>query len=160
MLYRRRALQLLPALVLLAGCAAVPGRDPVQVTVAGVEALPGEGLEWRFLCKLRVQNPNDQPIEFNGVFVELQVRGTTVASGVSDAAGVVPRFGEVLMEIPVTASALRIARTAITMYMSDDRGPIAYVLKGKIAGPAFAAVRFESKGEIELPEMGGRKAAP
>ena len=36
------------------------------------------------------------------------------------------------------------------MYMSQDRNKIDYVLKGKISGSAFSAVRFESKGEITL----------
>ena len=45
-------------------------RDPLQVTVAGVESIPGEGMELRLLVKLRVQNPNDLPVEYNGVAVE------------------------------------------------------------------------------------------
>ena len=47
----------------LNGCAGLPGREPVQVTVADIESLPGEGLEVRMMVKLRVQNPNDAPVE-------------------------------------------------------------------------------------------------
>ena len=150
MLARRRILVLTPALALLSACAAVPGRDPVQVQVVGVESLEGEGLELRFLCKLRVQNPNDTPIDYNGVYVELEVRGSTLASGVSDASGTIPRFGEVVLAIPVTASALRFARQAIGMYMSQERSKIDYVLRGKVSGSLFNTVRFESRGEIDL----------
>jgi hypothetical protein len=39
------------------------------------------------------------------------------------------------------------------MYMSEDRSRIAYVLKGKIGGSTFSAVRFESKGELSLPSV-------
>ena len=152
MIQRRRAWQWVGAVALVSGCATLTGQnDPVQVQVVGVEALPGEGLELRFLCKLRVQNPNDTPIEFDGVYVELEVRGSALATGVSDAAGTVPRFGEVVLSVPVTASALRMARQAIEFYMSSDRSRIDYVLRGKIAGPSFSAVRFESKGELALP---------
>src|SRR3954467_8995735 len=111
---RRRALLLwTPAIVLMAGCASMTQRDPVQVQVVGVEPLEGEGLELRFLCKLRVQNPNDAPITYNGIYIELEVRGSSFATGVSDASGTVPRYGEVVLSVPVAASALRFARQAI-----------------------------------------------
>ena len=151
MIQRRRALHWVPAVALIAGCSTLMGqRDPVQVQVVGVEPLEGEGLELRFLFKLRVQNPNDAPIEFNGVYVELEVRGSAFATGVSDTSGTVPRFGEVVVAVPVTVSALRIARQAIGIYVSGERNRIEYVLKGKIGGPTFSAVRFESKGELTL----------
>jgi len=157
MIERRRALQGLSLALFLAGCATM-GQDPVQVLVVGVEPLQGEGMELRFLVKLRVQNPNDQPIEFNGIYLELDVRGSTLASGVSDVAGVVPRYGETVLTVPVTASALRIARQAISLYASSDRSRIDYALRGKIDGPSFSAVRFESKGELTLP--GGTGSVP
>lgn len=148
---RRSVLALLPAVALLAACAGLPGRDPVQVQVVGVEPLQGEGLELRFLCKLRVQNPNDTPITYNGIYLELEVGGSTFATGVSDESGTVPRYGEAVLSVPVAASTLRLARQAIGMYMSEDRSKIDYVIKGKIGGSTFSAVRFESKGEIPLP---------
>jgi LEA14-like dessication related protein len=149
---RRRALLSLFAVV-LAACAAMAPRDPVQVQVVGVEPLQGEGMELRFLCKLRVQNPNDAPIDYDGIYVDLEVRGSSLATGVSDAAGTVPRFGEVVLGVPVSVSALRIARQAIGMYMDrgTDRTRVEYVLKGKISGATFSSVRFESKGELNLP---------
>jgi LEA14-like dessication related protein len=153
MIQSRRDLLWVPVVVIVAACStfAQPGHDPVQVQVVGVEPLQGEGLELRFLCKLRVQNPNDAPIEYDGIYLDLEVRGNSLATGVSDATGSVPRFGEVVMSVPVSVSALRMARQAIGMYMGDDRARIDYVLKGKISGPTFSAVRFESKGELTLP---------
>ena len=159
MIDRRRALQWLPVAVLLSGCATMGG-DPVQVQVVGLEPLEGEGMELRFLCKLRVQNPNDTPIEFNGVVLDLQVRGSSLATGVSDATGTVPRYGEVVIEVPVTASAFRIVRQAIGLYSSGDRSRIDYVLKGKIGGPLFGSVHFESHGELNLPSTAGGPATP
>jgi len=149
---RRHALLGLAAA--LAGCASM-NRDPVQVQVVDVESVEGEGMEARFLCKLRVQNPNDAPIAFDGIYVDLQVRGNSFATGVSDQAGTVPRFGEVVVEVPVSVSALSVARQAIGMFMasSGERSRVDYVLKGKINGPGFGAVRFESKGELSLPAL-------
>ncbi|HSN70692.1 MAG TPA: LEA type 2 family protein, partial [Steroidobacteraceae bacterium] len=76
---------------LLVGCTAMQVRDPPQVTVAGIEPLPGEGMELRMLVKLRVQNPNDVAIDFNGVALEMDVLGKTFATGVSDQGGTIPR---------------------------------------------------------------------
>src|SRR3954468_16874996 len=101
----RRLLTLLIALSLTA-CATM--RDPVQVSVAGIESLPGEGLEVRMMVKLRVQNPNEAPIEYDGVFLKLDVQNRTFATGVSDERGVVPRFGEAIINVPLTISTLRV----------------------------------------------------
>jgi len=68
------------------------GRDPPQVTVAGFEPLEGQGMELRLNVKLRVQNPNDSPIDYNGVSVQMNVQGKSLATGVSPASGSVPRF--------------------------------------------------------------------
>ena len=156
MMNRRRALLCTTALCGLAGCATMPGHDPVQVTVVNIDPIEGESLELRFLCKLRLQNPNDSAIAFRGAVIDLQVRGTTLAYGVSDVEGTVPPFGEALVEVPVTVSALRVARQAIGMAMGDGlQGPIDYVLLGKLGGPMFGTVRFESRGVLNL---GAKKA--
>jgi len=152
MIKRRVALQCVPAMALIAGCSTLMGpRDPVQVQVVGVEPLKGEGLELRFLCKLRVQNLNDASIEFTGIYLALEVRGNTFATGLSDAVGTVPRFGEVVLSVPTTVSALQLTRQAIAIFQSNDLKRIDYVLKGKIGCPAFGSVRFESKGKLTLP---------
>ena len=151
-IYRKALLLLLGCtMLLLGGCANLPGRDPVQVIVAGVEPLPGEGLELRMLVKLRIQNPNDAPLDFNGMSVQLDVQGKPFATGVSDAAGSVPRFGETVVNIPVSASVFRIVRQAIGTVTGDSGGKLSYVLSGKLAGPAFSSMPFQSSGVLTLP---------
>ena len=53
----------------LGGCAGWPGGEPLRVTLADVDSLPGEGMELRLLLQLRVQNPNASAIEYQGVSV-------------------------------------------------------------------------------------------
>ena len=89
----------------LAGCASLLGREPVRVNVVGIEPLRGEGLEARMALKLRIINPHDTAITYDGLSVELEVRGQHFASGVSNARGEVPRFGEALITVPVSVSA-------------------------------------------------------
>ena len=136
---------------LFGGCASLQGREPIQVIIAGVEPLQCEGLELRMLVKLRIQNPNDLPLDFNGVSVQMDVQGKRFATGVSDHGGTVPRFGETIVDVPVSISVFRIARQAIGVMTDEYRGKIAYEMTGKLAGPAFNSLRFKSNGELTLP---------
>jgi len=137
--------------LLCGGCATLQGREPIRVIVAGVEPMQGEGLELRMLLKLRIQNPNDAPLDFNGVSVQMDVEGKRFATGVSDFAGSVPRFGEAIVEVPVSISVFGVARQAIDVMTRENQGKLAYEMTGKLAGPAFNSVRFTSKGELTLP---------
>ena len=141
---------LVSAGLVLAGCATWPGTDPLQVSLAGVESLPGEGLEVRMAVKLRIQNPNDAPVNYDGVALTLELRGLDFASGVSDVQGSVPRFGEAVLVVPVTVSAFAMAKQVYTFAMGD-RSKVTFVARGKLAGSGFGGVRFESKGEFDLP---------
>ena len=136
----------------LHGCAIFQRSDPLQVTVAGIEPLEGEGqgLELRLLVKLRVQNPNDAPVDFNGVALEMDVQGKTFATGVSDASGTVPRFGETVIAVPVTASAFRMLGGAFTLFRSGSSGKVTYEMRGKLNGSGFNSVHFRTQGEFDL----------
>jgi LEA14-like dessication related protein len=150
---RIKALWLLLAALMLSACASMPSKDPLQVSVAGIEPMPGEGMELRLLVKLRIQNPNDAPIEFNGVALNLDVMGRDFASGVSDQAGTVPRFGEAIVAVPVTVSLMRMARQVIGMLDGKPVDKVTYSLSGKLNGVSlFGTQRFSSQGELELPK--------
>ena len=145
------ALMLL-ATLLLSACASMPDRDPLQVTVAGIEPLTGEGMEVRLLVKLRVQNPNDTPVEFDGAALNLDVMGRRFASGVSDEAGTVPRFGEAIVAVPVTVSVLRMARQVMGMLDGKPVERIEYSMSGKLHGAGmFGTQRFSAQGDFQLP---------
>lgn len=133
------------------GCATLQGREAIQVIIAGIEPLQGEGLELRMLVKLRIQNPNDLPIDFNGVSVQMDVQGKRFATGVSDLGGSVPRFGETIVDVPMSISVFGIARQAFGIMTNEYRGKLTYDMIGKLAGPAFNSIRFTSKGELTLP---------
>jgi LEA14-like dessication related protein len=151
MLMRRRVL-LVAALVVLGGCASLPQKEPLQVTVAAIEPLQGEGLELRMLVRLRVQNPNDVPFEFDGVSVTLDVQGKTFATGVAGERGVVPRFGETVVAVPVTVSVLRMVRQVMGVLDGKPVDSIRYEMSGKLSGTGFSAARFRAQGEFELPK--------
>lgn len=138
-------------ILLLGGCASLPWRHPAEVLLAGVEPLKGAGLEMRLLVKLRIQNPSDRPLEFNGVSVRMDVQGKRFATGVSEATGRIPRFGETVVEVPVSIPAFSVARQALGVLTSEYRGTLAYEMSGTLAGPIFRSVDFKTKGEFTLP---------
>ncbi|MER2553519.1 MAG: LEA type 2 family protein [Thauera sp.] len=136
----------------LAGCASLAQREPVRINVVDLEALPGEGLEMRFKVKLRVQNPNEAPIDFDGLALELDLNGKPFASGVSDRKGSVARFGEALIEIPVSVSAIAVVRQALGVIEGDAQTEVPYVLRGRLAGGLLGGTRFSDSGMLKLPE--------
>mgnify|MGYP001025471473 CR=1 FL=1 len=151
----RRVLMLFAALLALSGCASMSHDDPPQVTVAGIEGLPGEGegMEVRMLVKLRVQNPNDAPIQYDGVYLKLDVLDKTFASGVSGEGGTVPGFGEAVIGVPVTVSVLRMVRQVAGLLDGQPVDKVTYEMSGKLDGGAFSTRRFSARGEFDLSEL-------
>lgn len=149
---RRAALGLAPTVLLLVlcGCAGLDLGEAPRIDVVGAEPMPGEGMETRLALKLRVQNPNEAPIEFDGVFVELDVRGSKLASGVSDRKGTVPRFGEAVITVPMSVPMGALIRQVIDL-ATGERVRADYRMRGRLSGPTLGGYRFESSGELQLP---------
>ncbi|RDK05921.1 LEA type 2 family protein [Cupriavidus lacunae] len=139
-------------LVWLGGCATLTGQEPLRVTVAGIDPMAGEGLEMRFNVKLRIQNPNDSPIEFSGVSLQLDLNGQSFASGVSDQSGVVPRFGETVIDVPLTVPAFAAVRQAFAFVGGAKAGNIPYEVHGRLAGGMGGGTRFTDQGKLSPPE--------
>jgi len=147
---RRAGLVVLVSAV-LASCAGTGLREPLRVNLAGLESIPGAGMEARFLAKVRVQNPNDVSIAYSGLSVELDLNGKSFASGVSDATGEIPRFGESVIEIPLTVPATAIVRQVLGL-VSGDRSKASYRVRGFLNAGTLGRAPFDSTGEIELPK--------
>jgi LEA14-like dessication related protein len=142
--------------IALAGCAGLGVREPVKVSLAGLEPLEGAGMEARFLARIRVQNPNDAPIAYDGVSVDVELNGKSFASGVSDAKGEVARFGESLVELPITMPGSALVRQLFG-FITGDRGKVTYRVRGFFNTGTFGRVPFDSTGEMDLksPPGGG-----
>jgi LEA14-like dessication related protein len=138
---------------ILSGCAAFILNDPLRISVAGMEPLEGQGMEARFAVQLRIQNHGDKPLDYDGVALDLDLRGMSFASGVSDQRGTIPRYGETIITVPVTVPATAIIRHVFG-FVTGDRTRADYRLRGQLGGPGFGGGRnFDSTGEITLPSM-------
>ncbi|CAM5297867.1 MULTISPECIES: LEA type 2 family protein [unclassified Thauera] len=140
------------ALLAVGGCASLVHREPVRINVVGLEPIPGEGMEMRFKVRMRVQNPNDSAIDFDGLALELELNGRPFATGVSDRAGSVPRFGETLIEIPVSVSAIAVVRQALGVIEGEAKAEVPYTLRGRLAGGLAGGMRFSDSGTLKLPD--------
>ncbi|MBP6096365.1 MAG: LEA type 2 family protein [Methyloversatilis sp.] len=147
----RTVFVVLAALIALGGCAGLASRDPVRINLVGLEPLQGEGFELRFAVRLRVQNPNDSAIDYDGVALELDVNDKSFATGVSDMKGSVPRFGESVISVPVTVSAIAALRQALGLAEGASLKNLPFVLRGKLAGGPFGTLRFSEEGRLSLP---------
>lgn len=149
--FLRSCLGLLLALS-LGACSLLQGRDPLNISVIGIEPLPGQDLEMRMAVKLRVQNPNEMPIEYNGVALNLEVNGQPLAAGVSDQRGTIGRYDEGVLSIPVSITAFSMLRQAVGLSQVRNLNGMPYVLRGKLAGGAFGTMRFTDSGRLQLPQ--------
>jgi LEA14-like dessication related protein len=135
------------AFLALCACSTMPAYDPLEVTVAGIEPMQekGEGLEVRLLVKLRVQNPNSGPVDYDGAYVKVEVQDRKYATGVSNAGGSIPGFGETVVEVPVTVSMFRVVRNVLAMSGDAPAEQLRYEMSGKIGRH-----RFSAAGEFSL----------
>ncbi|MCQ3003065.1 LEA type 2 family protein [Pseudomonas syringae] len=139
-------------LLTLGACALLPNRDPLNINVVGIESLPGQGLEVRLAVKLRLQNPNETAVEYNGVALDLDVNGRLLASGVSDQQGSIGRFSETVLVVPVSVSAFAALRQAVGLTQTESLDNLPYTLRGKLAGGLFGTMRFKDSGVLSLPQ--------
>jgi LEA14-like dessication related protein len=149
---------------ILTGCAAIKQNEPLRISVAGMQPLEGKGMEARFSVQLRIQNHSDKPVDYDGIALDLDLRGTSFASGVSDQRGAIPRFGETLITVPVTVPATTILRHVFQIATSERTGAkmkVDYELRGLLGGPGLAGGRrFDSTGELTLPVADGVEMRP
>jgi LEA14-like dessication related protein len=140
------------AVAALAGCATWFGSDPLRVNVAGLEPLDSQGMEVRFNMKLRIQNPSSSPVNFSGISVDLEVNGKAFATGVSPASGSVPAFGETVVSVPVTVSALAAIHQLFVFVDRSQYSQIEYILRGRLAGTGITgSTRFIDQGSLSVP---------
>lgn len=136
----------------LNACALFQPRDPVTISVIGIEPLPGQELELRMAVKMRVQNPNESPIDYNGIALNLEVNGQPLAAGVSDQQGHIGRYDEAVIVVPVSITAFSFLRQAYGLGKVDSLQGLPYKLRGKLAGGLLGTVRFTDEGKLDLPK--------
>jgi LEA14-like dessication related protein len=147
---RRRLLALAASFPLaVTGCASIDS-EALRVSLASVSVAEAALLEQRYLLRVRLQNPSDRALKLDGFVYDLMLNGRAFARGVSDQQVVVPRFGEVVIELPAVGSTGAVIRQILEI--GGGRSQVDYRLAGR-ANAAGARLRFDGTGDIPIPKQ-------
>jgi LEA14-like dessication related protein len=145
---------ILTTLALLAGCAGLEEMvefDEPDVELLGLEPLPSQGMEARFLVRLRIVNPNPVPLKIDGMAYEVFLRDSKVLTGVSKKGLNVGAYSESVAELEVAAGMLSsLALIRDLMSNPPDKG-IPYRLNAKLAREGLGgSIRVSREGILPL----------
>jgi LEA14-like dessication related protein len=146
-------------ILLLSGCAALsPSFEKPQVSLADIQVHEVRTLETAFLIQLRVSNPNDSPLDIQGLSCEVEFDGRMFASGLQGEQQTIPAYGSALVPVVVYASVLDMFSSVINMIQHAGEPDaqvraLNYRLIGTVRinrGGFIKDVPFESEGELNL----------
>lgn len=146
---KRRTLLAALLLPLLGGCVGIALQDQLDASIAGFEPLEIGFFESRYAVKVRLLNPNDTAIPFQGVVIDMTLDNKPFARGVSDQTGVVPRFGEAVIAVNLVGSR-NLLQQFIDLATRDPK-PLQYRLRGRLNTEGPGGVSFQSYGDLALP---------
>lgn len=146
----KKALLALLCSISLNACAAFSMQEPLNVTIADLKPIEVGVLEQRYALKVRLLNPNDVEIAFDGVVFDLEINDTPFAKGVSNQSSVIPRFGEAVIDVQAV-SGLQNILWQINELLKGERTTLTYRIKGRLHSGGFGFTRFDSSGQIAIP---------
>lgn len=147
---------ILTCLLGLSACAGWGMREPLSVTIADITPLEMTVLEQRYAVKVRLLNPNDAEVGFDGVVFAIEINGKPFARGVSSQGGVVPRFGEALIDLQVVSGLQNILLQILELQKGDRTG-FSYRVKGSLHSTGgLGSIPFDTQGEFAFPTGGGK----
>jgi LEA14-like dessication related protein len=132
------------------GCASLSTLEPPEVTLVDLRAVEMTVFETTLEAKLRVSNPNPEPLALEGVALKLYLDGKKVGSGMSAETVEVPRLASAVVRTTFyinNASALLRLKEIL-----EDR-EISYGLRGKLfvtRSYGTARLKIEREGRLDL----------
>jgi LEA14-like dessication related protein len=140
------ALVLLLALAAVA-CATWRGIEQPEVSLIRVNPEELGVFEQQLDVGLRIQNPNDFPLEVHGVRFDIELDGEPVARGRDDTRFTVPADGEHELDVKARAQSVAMLRQLV-----DAGGDFSYQVDGKLLLENTEAdeVDFEHTTRLDL----------
>ena len=132
-----------------AGCATWRGIEEPDVYVTRVDLDETGTFEQKLDVGLRIHNPNEFPLEVEGIRFDLAIDGERVARGHDDVDFTIPAEGE--REIDVRARAQTVA---MLRQLMDSGGDFSYQVDGKLLldNREADAVRFQHTTRLDLDD--------
>jgi LEA14-like dessication related protein len=138
--------------LVLGGCATLSGLDAPRVNLSNITPQDMTLFEQKFLVQLRIQNPNDVPLEVKGMTFNLDLNGKSFASGLSNQQVTIPRFGSAVVDVEVFSGLAGILKQ-LQGFTAGGLPTFTYRLRGRayLEKPATITLPFDEQGEIALP---------
>ena len=146
------ALCLLIAFSSLAGCSGLfRALERPRINIANIIAREVKVFEQVFDLELRIQNPNDLPLEINGLVFEMEVNDKRFATGVSNQNVTVDRLSSAVIHVEAITTLWGLLRQ-IAEYQQTQTPRVTYRIKGSIySGSPSIRLPFDGSGEFMVP---------
>ena len=141
------------ALVLLPlGCAALyQNMERPRINIANIMPRDIKLFEQVFDLELRIQNPNNTPLEINGLAFDLEINGKRFATGVSNQSLVIDRLSSDVIHVEAITTLVGFLRQ-VAEYQETPNPRVGYRIMGSIySGSSNVKLRFDDYGEIKIP---------
>ena len=143
---------LIVLVLLLFGCAALfQTMEPPRINIANVMARDIKLFEQVFDLELRIQNPNDTPLEVNGLAFDLELNDKRFATGVSNQSLVIDRLSSSVIHVEAITTLVGFL-WQVAEYQQTQSPRLSYRIKGSVySGSAGTKLHFDDSGEIKIP---------
>ncbi len=142
---------LLTIVIIISGCATLlPSFEDPTVTISSFRIVPSDSISPKFEIGLHIVNPNNVPLELEGVAYTASIEGNQVLTGASNELPVIPAYGEGDVLLNASADLFGSFRV-ITNLMNNKAKDLNYQLDVKLdVGTFMPAIRIEKQGIIDL----------
>jgi len=139
-------------LVCFTACATVPSDlEPPKISLANIAPKDVAVFEQRFDVQLRIQNPNNQELEINGLRCDIELNDREFGNGMSGQKVTISRFGSEVVNVEVITGLGSFIRQ-FQEFTKSGVGKVRYRLKGTafVEAPSSFKLPFDEKGEVDL----------
>jgi hypothetical protein len=135
----------------LGACANLaPDLDPPKVSLESFRSLPSEGGAPRFEIKLRIMNPNTQPLDIAGISYSVELLDKELITGVANDIAPIEGYGEGVVTLDAGLQLFEVLRLMASLGEAASQ-PLVYRFSAKIDFHGFMPTqRIEDSGEITL----------
>jgi len=143
------ALPALLGLLLLTGCAGLATREePPRVNLVNLRIIDIQLFEQRYGLTLRIQNPDRNPLQIEGLSFKVELNGNAFAHGVSNQKVEVPAFGEAVMDLEMVSTLFNVV-TQLRHLERQQGEPLSYRISGRLSlADSLLSIPFEQQGEL------------
>jgi LEA14-like dessication related protein len=143
---------LLTAFSSLSGCSGLfRTLERPRINIANITPREVKLFEQVFDLELRIQNPNDSPLEINGLAFELEINDKRFATGVSNQNIAVDRLSSAVIHVEAITTLWGVLRQ-IAEYQQTRTPRVTYRIKGSIySGSPSVRLPFDDSGEFKVP---------